>query len=60
MKKEEANFPSRSIRFPRPLYNEINAFAKANGLQFASAVKLLLTNALKDPKITKTYKQVED
>lgn len=43
--------PVRNIRFGQELYDDISAFAKANGLEFTPAVKLLLTNALRNPQV---------
>lgn len=43
---------SRNMRFPRELYGQINDLADANGLNFTQTVIMLLTNAVKDPKLT--------
>lgn len=51
MSTKEKQSPVRNIRFGQELYDDISAFAKANGLEFTPAVKFLLTNALRNPQV---------
>lgn len=47
----------KTIRFTTDLNNEIASFAKANGLTFTSAVNMLLTNAVRNPKLINPNKE---
>lgn len=48
---------SRTLRFPKALYKQIEDLASANNLGFAQTTIMLLTSSIKDPKLVLPKKQ---
>ena len=42
---------SRTLRFPKKLYTQIETLAQANNLGFAQTTIMLLTSSMQDPKL---------
>ena len=42
---------SRTLRFPKKLYTQIETLAQVNNLGFAQTTIMLLTSSMQDPKL---------